>query len=49
VIDPVGEFYEQAAAFLKPGGDPRQEPWPGYRVGEVNRGVAIATGMFGGS
>jgi len=28
------------------GGDPRTDPWPGYRVGGANRGVAIGTGVF---
>jgi hypothetical protein len=28
------------------GGNPRTDPWPGYRIGDANRGVAIATGVF---
>jgi len=28
------------------GGNPRTDPWPGYRVGGANRGVAIGTGVF---
>lgn len=35
--------------FKNPGltsGNPRTDPWPGYRVGEANRGVSIATGVF---
>jgi hypothetical protein len=28
------------------GGNPRTDPWPGSRVGDGNRGVSIATGVF---
>jgi hypothetical protein len=28
------------------GGNPRTDPWPGYRIGQANRGVALATGVF---
>jgi hypothetical protein len=27
-------------------GNPRTDLWPGYRIGDANRGVAIATGVF---
>jgi hypothetical protein len=28
------------------GGNPRTDPWPGFRVGDGNRGVSIGTGVF---